>query len=113
MFEMTDKELIALGFKEYPPTRFDSDGIEGCFQKRYDDDKGKKYFININKWKEWRHPHTNEVEPPNYEYTSQLYKKNGHDPLNLLFHSSWTLEDVEKYMEALWNTGLFEHYEEF
>ena len=107
---MTDKEFTDLGFREFAPTPFDSKSVEKCFQKRYDDDVGKKYFITVRKWMEMIHPHSGERIPPVYEYDVQLYKKNGHEALDLLFHSNWTLEDVEDYMEKLWNTGLFEYY---
>jgi hypothetical protein len=59
------------------------------------------------------HPHTHEVFPPSYEYSVQLYRKDTHDALDLLFHSSWTLEAVESCLENLFNTGLFDYYETF
>ena len=110
---MTDQELFDQGFYEYRPTPFDCDGVETCFQKRYDDEYGKKYFINVKKWRAWKHPYTGEVTPPSYEYDVQLYKKDGHEAIDLLFHSCWTLSGVEAYLEKLWNTGMFEHYETF
>ena len=110
---MTDKDFLKQGFHQFPPTQFDSSGVETCFQKRYDDDKGKKYFITVKKWSGWVHPHTGDKVPPGYEYDVQLYKKDDHDAIDLLFHSSWALADVEKYMEQLWNTGLFDYYEEW
>lgn len=108
-----DEKLLELGFYEYRPNKFDGDGVEKCFQKRYDDEKGKKYFISIKKWKPLTHPYTKEITPAVYEYDIQLYKKEDHDAINLLFHSSWKLEEVEEYMEKLWNTNLFDYYEEF
>ncbi len=110
---MCDQDLLNLGFKKFSPSSFDSNDVEICFQKRYDNEIGKKYFITVKKWKAWRHPHTGELIPPAYEYDTQLYKKDGHDAINLLFHSSWELEDVEKYLEAMWKTGLFDYYEKF
>ena len=47
---MNDKEILENGYHEYKPTCFHNDGITKCFQKRFDDDIGKKYFIDINKW---------------------------------------------------------------
>ena len=107
---MTDKELIERGYKEYPPTAIHSRGIEKCFQKRFDDKDGKKYFIDVNKWSPWTHPHTNEVWGPNYEYETQLYQKGTHNAVNLTFHSSWNIEDVEKMVETIFQNGM-EHYE--
>lgn len=43
----------------------------------------------------------------------QMYKKESHDAINLTFHSSWTLEMVENFMEKMWNTGMFDYYEKW
>lgn len=110
---MTDKELLKRKFTKYPRTPFDNESVETCFQKRYDDNIGKKYFLNVKKWSSFAHPHTGETFPPSYEYDTQLYKKDGHDAINILFHSSWNLDDVEEYLEKLWATGLFDYYEKF
>lgn len=110
---MTDKEIIDAGFYVFSPSEIKSANIEKCFQKRYDDEYGKKYFITINKWKAMRHLYTGILIDPSYEYETQLYKKGSHDPIDLLFHHGWSINDVECYMQAMWNTGLFEHYETF
>ena len=47
---MTDQDILARGYKEFKPTPFHNSGIVKCFQKRFDDDNGKKYFIDIHKW---------------------------------------------------------------
>lgn len=110
---MNDKFLIDNGFTEFRPNRFNSDGVEKCFQKRYDNKIGKKYFITINKWKEMKHPYTGEVWGPSYEFTTQLYKKDTHEAVDILFHSNWKLEDVEEYLSFLFDTGRFDYYEKF
>ena len=110
---MNDKILIENGFHSFSPGPFLDKDVELCFQKRYDNDKGKKYFITVNKWRPFTHPHTGETFPSAYEYTTQLYKKESHDALNLLFHSSWKLEDVESCLETLFATGMFDYYEKF
>ena len=111
--EMTDEMLLERGFREFAPGPLDSAGVERCFQKRYDDESGKRYFITVRKWREWCHPTTGIVEPPAYEYDVQLYSGEGRDAIDLTFHSSWELQDVEQAMEVLWATGLFVHYETF
>ena len=110
---MTDEYLIERNFKKFKPGPYLSEGVEACFQKRYDDERGKKYFITINKWEPFTHPHTGKTFPPDYEYTAQLYKKDTHDAVDILFHSSWNLEDVEEYLEMMFDTGKFDYYEEF
>ena len=108
---MTDQDFIDLGFREYPPTRFEHEGVEKIFQKRYDDDIGKRYFIDISKWRGGTHPYTGDRFPESYEYDTQLYSKNKHDAVDIKFHSSWELKDVEDYLKKLFNTGLFDYYE--
>lgn len=108
-----DQYLIDQGFTRYDKTPYDNDSVECIYQKCYKDDIGKKYFINIKKWKPWTHPYTEAVQPTTYEYGIQLYKKDSHDAINLLFHSTWKLTDVEMYLDAMWNTGLFDYYEEY
>ena len=108
---MTDQDILDFGFYEFKPSPLESDGVEKCFQKRYDDTNGKKYFITIKKWKALKHPSTHEIIPESYEYNIQLYKKYDHNAIDLIFHSSWILKDVEEYLEQLWRTGLFDYYE--
>ena len=110
---MCDDDLLEKDYAKFKPSKFDSDGVEVIFQKRFDDDIGKKYFITVKKWKAWTHPYTNETFPSTYEFFVQMYKKDSHDPIDILFHSSWNLIDVEKYMDELWSTGLFDYYELF
>ena len=44
----------------------------------------------------------------------QLYKKDGRrdaKAVDFLFHSTWSVDEVEEQMEKLFETGLFEYYE--
>lgn len=109
----SDQEIIEAGYKEYPKSHLDSDGIEKNFQKRFDDNIGKKYFIDIHKWHIMTHPTTGETWGPNYEFTTQLYKKNTKEPINLKFFAGWNINTVEDYCEQLFKTGLFEYYEKW
>ena len=108
---MTREEILAHGYKQYAPIQFDSQWVTARFQKRFCDDIGKKYFIDIREWEPMEHPHTHEVYPASYDYETQIYRKDTHDALDLNFHSSWTLEAVEEFMENLFNTGMFDYYE--
>lgn len=76
------------------------------FQKKFGDDKGKKYFINAHLYLTGK-----EDYELSWEYESCLFSKGSHDPVKMLFYAGWTLEDTEEYLEKLWETGLFEHYE--
>lgn len=109
---MNDSDFLRAGYKEFSRGQLDSEGIETCFQKAYEDLLGRTaYFITVRKWKGFYHPYSGESFPPSYEYNVQLYKKDDHDAIDLLFHSSWDLHSVEDYMEKLWRTGLFDYYE--
>lgn len=103
------------GYTEYPPQSFDSYSTVSNFQKRFDDESGKKYFIDVHKCsndfmsdydkqQDWYNQYS-------YEYSCQLYKKGSHAPLNMLFFSDWNLEDVENFVESLFATGQLDYYE--
>lgn len=104
-----EKRLIEKGYKEFKPEPFKSLSISTGYQKRFDDKIGKKYFISIYKWKSWVHPTTQEVIPESYEYEIQFTR--GGKALDLLFHSSWDIDDVEHQVEFLWETGYYDYYE--
>lgn len=105
-----DQFFIDKGYKEYPPSGFHNQCIAKCFQKRFDDEIGKKYFIDVNKW-DWT-PFSDRVPfDTTYEFTTQLYQKDKHEAVNLDFHSSWSLEDVEEYMEKIFASGMWDYYE--
>ena len=108
---MNDKFLIEKGFKEYPPTEFHSQYVEKFFQKCYKDKIGKKYFIDVLKYPEINIP-GREIIPVSYEYSIQIRNRNG-DAIDLLFHSSWKLEDVERYIEKLFKLRMFTYYERY
>lgn len=108
---MTDKYIISKGYREYEPIVFDPPDVEKRFQKRFDDDVGKKYFIDVKKWRALRRPHMSELTNVSYEYETQMYKKDTHDAVNFEFLSSWDLESVEEFMEKQFATGMFDYYE--
>lgn len=108
---INDQYFLKRGFREYPRTCFQSQYVEKFFQKCYKDEKGKKYFIDVLKYPEMCIP-GRETIPASYEYSVQIRNKNG-DAIDLLFHSSWKLKDVEKYMEKLFKNRMFEYYERY
>ena len=114
---ITDQDFLNRGFKQFQPTpHLDPEAMETHFQKRYDDEVGKRYFITVNKWMAFKNYYTGEEFPATYEYDVQLYKKDGrHDAkaVDFLFHSTWNIDEVEEYMQKLFETGLFEYYEKW
>lgn len=102
--------LIPLGFHEYKPTNLHHEGIITCFQKRYDDDFGKKYFIDIDVW-DWRcYPQIPERYHPSIK--GQYYQAETHNAVNFEF-IDWELEAVEQWIDKMFELGLLEHYEKW
>lgn len=111
---MTDKYLLEHGYKQYNPTPFDDETVAARFQKRFDDDFGKKYFIDVLKWShdyvpvnrrdKWWKPFT-------YCYETQVSMFEEEKSLNLEFFSDWTLEEVEKYIEEMFEKMKLNYYE--
>ena len=114
---MTDKYLIERGYEQYPPiSSFYSDYIVAMFQKRFDDDFGKKYFINVLKWSHDYIPENRRDEwwqPYSYEYEIQITMSNDDNGIDLKFHSSWTLEEVEYFMEDYFKKMKPNYYEDW
>lgn len=109
-----DEYLKEHGFHEYKPTQFDNNSVVSRFQKRYDDDFGKKYFIDVLKWDnsyvsydrrdKWWKPYT-------YTYETQITLFKDRKALNFEFFSDWTLEQVEKFMEDIFHKMNVNYYE--
>lgn len=101
------KTMTDRGYKEFEPTRFHSAGIRRCFQKRFDDDTGKRYFIDVHEWE----PFSGCENVVPYEYEIQLYQKGTHNPINLLFFAGWDLDSVEEHVKNMFESGMYDYYE--
>ena len=111
---MTDEYLLKRGYKQYPPVQVvDGDLVVARFQKRFDDDFGKKYFIDIKKWSHEfvpQHQRNEWWEP--FTYTYEVYTTMFSDEaMQIEFYSSWTLEQVEKFMEDFFEKMKPNYYE--
>lgn len=115
---MNDEYLIERGYKQYSPTPvIDNDSIVAKFQKRFDDDFGKKYFINIAKWSYDYIPESRRDKwwkPYVYEYDTYvtMFEKE-EKPIWLKFGTSWTIEEVENYMEKFFEKMKPNYYEDW
>ena len=113
--KMTDEYLLERGYKKYPPTYY-SNYVVAMFQKRFDDDFGKKYFINVLKWSHDYVPTCRRDEwwePFSYEYEVQVTMSENDNGLDLKFHSSWTLEEVEIFIEEFFEKMKPNYYEDW
>ena len=109
---MTNEFLIERGYRRYDPTPFDAYAVVDRFQKRFDDDLGKKYFINVVRYSNDYIPEDRRGEwwtPFSYEYEVQVEKEE--NPINLCFFASWTLEDVEIFVSNFFAKMHLNYYE--
>lgn len=112
---LTDDYFLNRGYKKYDRTQFDSDMVMYNFQKCFSDENGKKYFIDIHKNShDWMREWDRQQEwytPYSYEFSCQLYKKDTHAAVNMEFFSDWTIEQVEEFIEKLFQNGELDYYE--
>lgn len=109
-----DQYLIARGYKKYPPTPLDSELVVTRFQQRFDDEHGKKYFINVVKSSMDFIPEQHRGpcwEPYKYSYEVQVNFGDDEKTLNMEFFSDWPVEHVENFMEEFFDKMKPNHYE--
>lgn len=112
--KMTDEYLFEHGYKKYQPTTFDNECVVARFQKRFDDDFGKKYFIDILRWSNDYIPISHRGEDwelYSYEYEMHFSMYSEEKSLNITLFNSWTLEEVEIFAENFFNTMKPNYYE--
>ena len=98
------------GYKKYPREPHDYPEIVHMYYKRFKGDHCIKYFIAAHLWELSTDKNGNPVRM--YEYTVYFNQKGKHCSLRLFFYAGWTLDDVEEYCDKMYNSGLFEPYEE-
>lgn len=112
---MDDNYLLKRGYKQYKPLPvIDNESIIAKFQKRFDDDFGKKYFIDVAKWSHDYVPvsrRDNWWTPFSYVYHLYVSMFEEEKPIYLEFGTSWTLEEVEKFAENFFNKMEPNYYE--
>lgn len=113
---MNDTYLLERGYKEYEPAPYDDDYIVGRFQKRFDDEIGKKYFIDVIKWSNEFVPESRRGdwwEPTTHEYEVHITMNETEHPLIIHFLSSWELEEVENFAEDFFEKMKPNYYEKW
>lgn len=111
---MTDKYLLEHGYRSYNPIPFDSDIVVLRFQKRFDDNFGKKYFINVLKNSQEYIPKEKRGDwwkPFSYTYEIQVTSHKDEKAINLEFFSEWTLPEVEKFVDEMFSRMKLNYYE--
>ena len=103
---MNDEMLIEAGYKKYTPPSVWGDFVEVLFQKRFDDEIGKKYFIDVKKCT------SRYYDEPHYETEVQLYQKDTHNAMNITWLHGWeSIKEIENFMEKFWNNEEYDYYE--
>ncbi|MBO4219922.1 MAG: hypothetical protein J5933_03245 [Clostridia bacterium] len=110
--EVNDARLLACGYTRYQPTAVTPDGITDLYQKAVRDAGGRIcYFIDVQKWAGWVHPYTGEKIEPSYEFEAYFEDKKTGKPLRILLYSGWDIDEAEKYIEVIFNLGLWKEYD--
>lgn len=110
--DYTNKEFESRGYTKFKPGKFDSDWVICKYQKRFDDNYGKKYFITIDVYDNddlIKHTNNQDLQRFGFEYTTQLTINQ--DPVNLNCFSGWTLDKVEGFIERIFTTQHCDYYE--
>ena len=113
-FTMTEEYILNKGYRKYPPTEFDSDIVVCKYQKRFDDEIGKKYFIDILKYNNSFVPKEKRTEPweeYSYEYETQVTFGNKQSTIDFTFFADWTLEAVEQFLADFFDKMGINYYE--
>lgn len=111
---MTDQYILEKEYTQYKPTPLDNESIVARFQKCFKDKLGKKYFIDVIKWSNNYIPVNKRDkywEPFTYCYETQVTLDDDTKTLNLEFFSNWSLEDVEQFMENMFDKMKLDYYE--
>ena len=107
---MTSEELIKAGYKRWEPSLY-KECVTDLFEKCVKDEKGKRYFIHIERW-DFSPYERQGLDPIRFEATVQFHHKNG-ETVNIDALNGWSVEEMEKFYADLWNLGWFKYYEAF
>src|SRR5579875_1335446 len=101
------------GYREFrDPMKRDNPAYKKSYQKRFDDEYGKKYFINFSFTHYTHNMYGGNIpESVSWEADVQLETVDG-STINLLYFSAKDhhLQQVEKFFETQFKTGLYQHY---
>jgi hypothetical protein len=107
---INEQTLLANGYRTYRDSLKTDPGYVISFQKRFDDETGKKYFINFDHF-DFVFGNGNTV----FSFSPHVQFSLGaeRDHVNVAMHGrdDHTLEEVEAFFEKVWNQMGFDHYE--
>lgn len=113
MLELTKQDFINAGYtiwKPNPNHELETDLFEKCVT----DNIGKRYFIHVTRWDFDKYPTNNGVPIGiRYEARVQFTKKDTGNTVNINFLHGFSIDEMEKFYEDQWNTGMYRYYEEY
>lgn len=91
-----EKQLRNHGFKEIPPTDYDSQSVKKRYQLAITDNKGIKYFINVKYY---------EIPDvlPSYSFEIHTTVETGED-VHITIEHAKSVSSVELYFERVWQS---------
>lgn len=103
---VTKEILIRNNYNQYDVDRkIYSERVVAKYQKRLDDDSGKKYYIDVT---EWSFPEC-ENDYYRFEFSVQFHKDD--KPINIiLFGNEWTIEEIEDLVDDMWHKYNMDYY---
>jgi len=103
------ENLQAHGYKPYSQGNLKqkfADSYIGSFQKRIDDQEGKKYFINVNQFT-FDLPIMNKET---YDFSCQFTNRDGkHVNVSLHWEPTMTISYIESFYEEMWQNMKFDY----
>lgn len=111
-----ENKLREKGYKEYPPSAVCGPTVISCFQKRFDDDAGQKYFINVHKHDMSFIPsHLRPKGWQPYSFNYEMFSSVGEEErsINIEFGYDWPVEAVETFAEDLFKKMNLNYHEKF
>ena len=106
-------ELERRGYKPFkPPDLPHFAYIEKAYQKRFDDNIGKKYFIEAYLYEDFELQNGKTIRG-GVEFDTQIMDKENGCPINIRFFSGWSVDEVEERMESLFKSGRVRYYEKW
>ena len=107
------KLLEERGYHKYKPSHFDSQYVVAKYQKRFDDENGKKYFLDVL---EYDHSDLRQynISDEKYGHEFELYLTFGGEedrPMRVLMYCGWTIEQAEEMTEMMWKNLGANYYE--
>lgn len=109
MTPVTQDSLRQAGFKPFKQKGL-SDWTDSYWQKRFDDTKGKKYFITIAEYDNSRFPQLLELKGKYSFAPDSQFKANG-VTFDVQMHSPQSIEEMLDFFENMWKNMNCDYYE--